>query len=149
MRDELTTRGALQDLGFEVPEHHYFRLKQTDDGIELKESGYGRDFVITPDLSETGIFKVEDVEDKHFHQLANGEDIRRQLNTQLEILRNLYGGNHPQYKMDLNGHVSSDGPDEALRHMFFVVINATTNIGHLVMGDIDHVSFHLKTQTFL
>lgn len=63
----------------------------------------------------------------------------------MDRLRSLCDGNHPQYGMELNRHVSSDSPDDALRHMFFVVINPDTNIGHLVMGDIDHVAFYLKT----
>lgn len=75
-RNELTFR-RLRDLGFNVPEHHYFMLRQIDGRIGLEESGYGRDFVITPDLSESGRFKVEDVEERHFRELTNGADIER------------------------------------------------------------------------
>ena len=143
------TTSLFRDLGFEVPEHHYFRVEQTDGGIELKEYGYGMDFVITQDLSERSKFKVEDVEDRHFHQLANGDNIRRELDANLGILRNVYGGNHPQYVLEVNGHTSNDNPDEALRRIFFVVVNSATNIGELVIGDIDHIDFKSKTQTFL
>ena len=59
----------------------------------------------------------------------------------MQKLNEINSGKNPKYRLEINDHVTDEGPDEAFRHMFFVQIDPKQNTGRLVLGDFDHVKF--------
>lgn len=131
------TEKILRELEFEVPEHNYLGIYR-DGEVEVLDEGRG--FVITPDLREGGRYRVEDVKDDHFRNLPNGEELKEWSGQALGTLQNIYSGNHSQYQMQVNGHVTSHGPQEASSHLFFVQIpNHPKKEGKIFAADLDHL----------
>ncbi len=129
----------LNKLGFEIPKHNYVEIEHKNGNFKVKNEGFG--FVITKDLTENGKYKIEDVQEKHFENLSNGAELKKQLNDSLKILQEIYDKKNPLYLINVNRHATEEGPQEAFKHMFFTQINPTTNTGKLVLGDLDHVVF--------
>lgn len=61
-----------------------------------------------------------------------------------KILKEEKHGISTNYSIKINDHVTSEGPEEAFRHMFFVKIDSSTNEGKLVLGDLDHVIIYKR-----
>lgn len=134
----------LEELGFDVPEHHYVGIENEDGNFKVKDGGF--EFVIARDLTENGSYRVEDVQDEHFETLSNGAELRQQLIDASRTLQEIHDKKHPLYAMEINDHVTNEGPKEAFRHMFFTQIDPNTNTGKLVLGDLDHVILYRKPQ---
>jgi hypothetical protein len=138
------TIDILRELGFNVPEHHYVEIEQISE--EFKVGDCGLSFVIARDLTEDGRYRVENVKDEHFETLSNGPELRRQLNYASRTLQEIYDNKNPLYAMDINDHVTDEGPQEAFKHMFFTQTDPNTNTGKLILGDLDHVILYRKPQ---
>lgn len=61
-----------------------------------------------------------------------------------KILKQERPGIDTNYLIAINDHITSEGPEEAFRHMFFVKIDPSTNEGKLVLGDLDHVILYKR-----
>src|SRR3989338_10032542 len=108
------TLKLLEELGFAVPEHHYVGVQNQNGDIRVKEKGFA--FVIAHDLTENGIYKVEDVRNEHFERLANGAELKEQLTDALGRLLDIHNKKRLPYIMIINDHVTTEGPQEAIRH---------------------------------
>jgi hypothetical protein len=127
----------LRELGFEVPEHVYMGVRENGDGkYEVVDDG--NVFIIAPDLTHGGRFRVGDVEEQHFIQLANGAALRTEFEEKLAIFKGMPELEHPEYGAQINAHLPED-EGEAFKRMFFMQIDADVNEGKLVLGDFDHL----------
>ena len=127
---------SLESMGFDVVFHEQFRIS------------IGRDsrfyFTIAPNLCEGG-YKVEDADGFDFARLKNGNELREQFEGGVErILSDVEAG---KYELEISSHAKEGTSSEAIRRIFFVQYDPTTNKGErLVAGDLDHLV--LKHPTF-
>ncbi|MBI4441013.1 hypothetical protein HY639_02495 [Candidatus Woesearchaeota archaeon] len=136
----IETIDILRELDFDVPEHHYVGIEQASERFTVRDCGLS--FVITVDLTAGGKYLVEDVKDSHFETLTNGAELKQQLITASRTLQEIYDKKNSLYEMQVNDHITSEGPQEAFRHQFFTQMDPVTNRGKLVLGDVDHILFY-------
>lgn len=131
----------FRELGFEeqgillVP-HHYGGI--TPDNFSITPEG--NVFAVVPDLTENGLYQVEDISQEHLDSLSNGPELKSQIDWAYNTLESIYGPvSHPHYSFMVNRHVTFEDMSEGVAHMFFVKINPINNTGKLILGDLDHI----------
>jgi len=145
---------SLRELGFQVPFHMVagISLGRYPEQVEIKESGliYRCAFVIATDLRKNGRYSVVEPEDSVLLSLKNGDELKELLTTHVKFLMELYteyknsflppAPYNPKYVIAVNDHVTTEGPQDAFRHMFLLQVDQHTATGKLVLGDLSGVA---------
>ena len=128
---------ALQDLGFDVPEHHYVGISREGESFTVKV--HGLMFAIAEDLAQEGRFRVEDVTEEHFDLLENGARLRRDFQKSCKTIYDISKMRNLKYSISFSAHGTITDTQEAIRRTFLLQIDTQTNTGRLVAGDLDNI----------
>ncbi len=135
-KSEATVR-ALEDLGFDVPEHHYVKVERQGEIFVVRD--HGLMFAIAEDLAQEGRYVVDDVTKELLRSINNGAEIKAEFKKCFEVLKNIYKLKNLPYSLSASGHGTITDSDEAIRRTFLLQIDTQTNIGRLVAGDLDNI----------
>ncbi len=140
-----------QEFGFEIPmttAEFYYENGHVKFKIDAR--GYGT-FMIVRDLTEGGKYLVKDIaEDEDFSKFNNGDVLKEFFGEYISRLIDLYykyervSGTdlrNSRLRVGIDHHVQ-EGPEGAMRRMFFLQIDPETNTAEIVPGDFDHVYFY-------
>lgn len=128
---------ALQDLGFDVPDHHYVSVERRGEIFTVKN--HGLMFAIAEDLAQQGGFRVEDVTEEHFGSLENGAGLRKDFKKSCKTIYDISKMKNPEYSISFSAHGTITDPQEAIRRTFLIQIDVQANTGRLVAGDLDNI----------
>ena len=132
--------GLTLQNGFYVPEHRVVGLKVENGLVRIDPEGTG--VTITEDLTEGGLYVIRDVQARDFWALQNAAAFLEEYKRHMDALDALY--KNPNIDASVNRHGASADPTLSLSRMLLIRIDS--NIGSLVLGDLDNIAFEEKTQ---
>jgi len=133
-----------KEFGFDIPVCvARFRYENGQLRIKIGDEGYGA-FMIAPDLTKNGKYLVRDIiPDEDFKQFSNGTQVRKEYERYSKRLLELYNqleGYHKdtEFRARINPHAEDSSAETAIRKIFFLKIDPTTNTAEVVPGDFNH-----------
>ena len=121
------TVSFLDKMGYEVPKMieygHYIRGKYACR-------------TIMPDLRENEKFKVKEAAGFNYNSIQDGKELKKEYERAWKhVLEQCTSG---KYEIFVNGHISDEGPDEVIKHIFLIQY-APGGKGKLIPMDLDHL----------